>query len=267
MGKNENPDCNPRNCSYFIDKSTLRLYRGKFLASIICLIILISTIFVLLGISYNNSQKQIIESHDIYCKELLKAVNGQGKSPQTADIELRKSICELIKANNKESSSQLEMQYNKLQADFTVLSLWAGILMIVFLIFSIYSIFKTDEMMKQSREGLRSINKNSEEVSKKTIEISGKIDEAIKSVENKADEERKKLISNNQDELNKIRKVIETTQTSFNESVKQKSEEFNSAFETYMERLKKTEESRSKLLDALINELTNKDSGTKQDKQ
>lgn len=121
--------------------------------------------------------------------------------------------------------------------------------------------------MKQSREGLRSINKNSEEVSKKTIEISGKIDEAIKSVENKADEERKKLISNNQDELNKIRKVIETTQTSFNESVKQKSEEFNSAFETYMERLKKTEESRSKLLDALINELTNKDSGTKQDKQ
>lgn len=267
MGKNENPDCNPRNCSYYIDKSTLRLYRGKFLASIVCLIILISTIFILLGISYNNSQEQIIESHEIYSKELLKAVNGKGKNSQIADIELRNSICELIKAHNKESSAQLEMQYNKLQADFMVLSLWAGILMIVFLIFSIYSIFKTDEMMKQGREGLRSINKNSEEVHKKTVEINEKVDEAIKSVENKAEEERKRLISNNQDELDKIRKVIETTQASFNESVKQKSEEFNSAFETYMESLKKTEESRSKLLNALISELTNKDSGTKQDKQ
>lgn len=267
MGKNENPDCNPRNCSYYIDKSTLRLYRGKFLASIICLIFLISVIFVLLGVSYHNSQNQIIDSHNQYCKELLKAVNSQGKNPKIADEELRNNICALIKAHNEQSVSQLEMQYNKLQADFTILSLWAGILMIVFLIFSIYSIFKTDEMMKQSREGLRSINKNSEEVNKKTIEIGEKVDEAIKSVESKAEEERKKLISNNQEELEKIRKVIKSTQDSFNESVKQKSEEFNSAFETYMERLNKIEESRSKLLEALINELANKDSGTKQDKQ
>lgn len=265
MASTTNSECNTRNCSYYIDKSTLRLYRGKFLASTICLIVLVSAIFVLLGISYNTSQQQIINSHDRCSQELLKAVKGN-KNDSISDLEFRNRICTLVEINNEQSKSLLEMQYNKLQSDFTVLSLWAGILMIVFLIFSIYSMFKTDEMIKQGREGLRSINRNSEEVNKKTIEISNKVDEAIKSVESKAEEERKKLISNNQEELEKIRKVIDTTQASFSELVKQKSDEFNSAYESYMVQLRKNEESRSKLLDTLISELANRDSGTKQDK-
>ena len=42
------------------------------------------------------------------------------------------------------------MEFEKLQNDFNFISLWAGLLTIVCLIFSIYSIFKTDEMLKKS---------------------------------------------------------------------------------------------------------------------
>ncbi len=88
----------------------------------------------------------------------------------------------------------LELQYNKLQHDFTVLSLWAGILMIVFLIFSIYSIFKVDEMQKkQGRDYLDKM----EDFSIKAKENSGNIEKQaakkIKSLNDQADDEIKKL--------------------------------------------------------------------------
>lgn len=52
----------------------------------------------------------------------------------------------LLDKHQERQEALLHLEYNKLQADFNVLMFAASCLMIIFLVFSSYSIFKTDEI-------------------------------------------------------------------------------------------------------------------------
>ena len=58
----------------------------------------------------------------------------------------------------------LELHFNRIQHEYTVLALWAGVLMIVFLIFSFYSLYKTDDIAKQGKESLKEIKEKGDNV-------------------------------------------------------------------------------------------------------
>lgn len=58
----------------------------------------------------------------------------------------------------------LELHFNRIQHEYTVLALWAGILTIVFLIFSFYSLYKTDDIVKQGKESLKEIKEKGDNV-------------------------------------------------------------------------------------------------------
>lgn len=60
------------------------------------------------------------------------------------------SLTTVFSEHSERMEELMNMEFEKLQNDFNFISLWAGLLTIVFLIFSIYSIFKTDEMLKKS---------------------------------------------------------------------------------------------------------------------
>ena len=57
-----------------------------------------------------------------------------------------------------ETKALLELEFNKIQNEYETLALWAGILTIVFLIFSFYSMFKTEELLKQGRTGVKELS-------------------------------------------------------------------------------------------------------------
>lgn len=68
-------------------------------------------------------------------------------------------------ANAQHATSELlELHFNRIQHEYTVLALWAGVLMIVFLIFSFYSLYKTDDIAKQSKENLKEIKQKGDDV-------------------------------------------------------------------------------------------------------
>lgn len=70
-------------------------------------------------------------------------------------------------ANAQHATNELlELHFNRIQHEYTVLALWAGILMIVFLIFSFYSLYKTDDIAKQSKERLKEIKEKGDNVLK-----------------------------------------------------------------------------------------------------
>lgn len=57
-----------------------------------------------------------------------------------------------------ETKALLELEFNKIQNEYETLALWAGILTVVFLIFSFYSMFKTEELLKQGKQGLSELD-------------------------------------------------------------------------------------------------------------
>lgn len=76
--------------------------------------------------------------------------------------------------------------------------------MIVFLVFSIYSMFKTDEMLRQSREGLKAIEATEREADTIIERVETKTNEEILKVSNKATEESTRI---QQDASNTIEEV------------------------------------------------------------
>lgn len=73
-------------------------------------------------------------------------------------------------------NSMLDAHLDKIEHEYSNITLWAAVLTILFLVFSFYSIFKMDELVQQGRIGLRDIKKlketGDEEI--KTITVQGK---------------------------------------------------------------------------------------------
>lgn len=263
MGNDSNKDCEAKNCSHFINKNKLHLYKGKFLTAIISCTVCIIILFLLFLLSYSKSQDKIVglhkECNDIAIKDLKSLTLTKDST-----IHLDKIVIDIVEENQQKSLSLLELQYNKLQNDFTILSLWAGILMIVFLIFSIYSMFKVDEMQKQGRSYLDKM----EEISTKSKEISAKIEkqatEKIKALENSTTAEMNKLSGEYDKRIKELENKISEILKDFESSVNTKTSEFQKISEKYRDEMKKTSEQNNQVLENFVQMIVSSNSSSKE---
>ena len=102
-----------------------------------------------------NKQKQALAS---YVESAVMAASMALPYSSLMD-ELEESVNSVqISIIQSETKALLELEFNKIQNEYETLALWAGILTIVFLIFSFYSMFKTDELLNQGREGVKELS-------------------------------------------------------------------------------------------------------------
>lgn len=70
------------------------------------------------------------------------------------EISMNHKNCTLYVAEVKKI---LDNQYMRVRQEYEALQTWCAILTIVFLVFSFYSLYKADDMVRQGRQGLREI--------------------------------------------------------------------------------------------------------------
>ena len=56
-----------------------------------------------------------------------------------------------------QTKSMIDLHLNKVEHEYSNLTIWAAILTILFLVFSFYSIYKMDELLQQGNEGVKDI--------------------------------------------------------------------------------------------------------------
>jgi hypothetical protein len=249
MGTNN--ECNEKNCAHFIDKSNTKFYKKKFLISIITCTIITIILFCLFSNSYNNSQNEIIKTHSEFCKETecyLKSLSNENDSIKL----IHESIIYKITERNNAITAMLEIQYNKIQNDFSLLSLWAGLLTIVFLIFSIYSIFKVDEMQKQGREYLNQIGDISSKAKDTSHQIEELYNKKVKELNAQTNEELTKVKDSTARSLSEINKKISQLSSSFQEEVNNKTAEFNKTTEETIKKINKAADENQSLIMKLV---------------
>ena len=69
-----------------------------------------------------------------------------------------------------QTKSMIDLHLNKVEHEYSNLTIWAAILTILFLVFSFYSIYKMDELLQQGNEGvkdIRSLKKSGEDLIEK----------------------------------------------------------------------------------------------------
>lgn len=124
-------------------------YKWHFLGSMIAVSIIAIIGFVSLSHSYYNRLETIEELQKRDGKRIEIILNNAHVNKKNIVPEVE-SLTTVFSEHSERMEELMNMEFEKLQNDFNFISLWAGLLTIVFLIFSIYSIFKTDEMLKKS---------------------------------------------------------------------------------------------------------------------
>lgn len=154
---------------------------------------------VFLGIAIINnrtfkaSEQTIIDAHtdllqqtDSICMANRMQILSQydtciTKGNLVLDAELEKQWLNLeIKQSYEDVKHLLELEFNKIQHEYDVLALWGGILTIVFLIFTFYSMGKTDEINRHSQELVKEIEGHQTKVKEKVVSIDSTIETAAK---------------------------------------------------------------------------------------
>lgn len=249
-------NCEKNNCTHYVDKLNLRLYKGKFLIAVVVITVVMVVLFVCEVCFYHSSLQSIVETHSSFVSKFEKSIDPLTMSKDScvyANDQLVNSMREYMQS----TQSILDLQSSKIQADFTLLSLWAGILMIVFLIFSIYSMFKTDELMKQGREGLRAIETSKAKADEQVNTIDEKVKDEIQKVSNAANHQLANISEESEKLLLELKETIEKERKAFKDMVDQKAEDFKGEYLQYVDKLKSSTESAKNLWQSFMEAIRN----------
>jgi hypothetical protein len=134
---------------------------SRYVYIIIILTISVFTImaFWLLSCSFHRNAERIINAQNDDYIRISKLLNDTTSVRTFIYKEGLRNLESTLDRHYERMQGLLELQYDKLQNDFNFISLWAATITIVFLVFSIYSIFKTDEMLSHANEETMEIHK------------------------------------------------------------------------------------------------------------
>ena len=99
---------------------------------------------------YAARQQQIIMVYE-KSMELCSNLTSQNKN------RLIEQIAEGNQKQQSEVKALLELEFNKIQNEYETQEIWTAVLTIVFLIFSFYSLFKSEQLERQGQESLDAI--------------------------------------------------------------------------------------------------------------
>ena len=100
----------------------------------------------------SNNLRVIIESH---FKE-IESLHEKYDEKLLKDSLRLSAERELI---NEQTKAMIDLHLNKIEHEYSNITLWAAVLTILFLVFSFYSVFKADELIKQGTDGLKEIKR------------------------------------------------------------------------------------------------------------
>ena len=249
--------CKTDNCAHYVSKRNLHLYRNKFLISVVAVTLCIGGLFYILACFYNNSLNEIVEIHKNHETQLQEMMTPL-KTGKDSCLYVNEQLANYMRESMETTQSLLQLQSTKIQSDFTLLSVWAGILMIVFLIFSIYSIFKTDELMKQGRDGLKAIEETKNKADGHIEQIDEKVKLELAQVSETAAEQIKKITQETTTSLDQFKQQVNKERNDFSIIVEGKTTEFQKVYDDYVQKLENTTKHTSLLFDALIEAATNR---------
>lgn len=138
----------------------------------------------------NNVQQKAIQQY--LEATLIASTNEMSYATLLKDLEATLATKQLSQIQD-DTKSLLELEFNKIQHEYEALALWGGILTIVFLIFSFYSLFKTDQLAQQGQSALEKIDQIRERAEEKASKIDEKALQLINRTEQKLTNNRKDI--------------------------------------------------------------------------
>ena len=135
-------------------------------------------------IDYSDSS--VVDSNFLNKRDSLQSskkdtIVSSGKISKDSEL----SISQNIRSTIENIEKLLHLEIAKIEEERTSLTLWIGMITVVFLIFSFYSMLKSDDLVKQSQDGLDKIQECNKKVEEIKTTWENKISEVDKELEKK----------------------------------------------------------------------------------
>lgn len=105
-----------------------------------------------------NESKKIINTYRNANSELVNSIKTLNPDTLKAPYVINEQVLQQMKHNEQMVKDLLQVEFDRIQTERNVLEIWAAVITIVFLVFSFYSTFKTDDMVKDAKSVLDSLN-------------------------------------------------------------------------------------------------------------
>lgn len=202
----------------------------------------------LYGIAIYMHNDHIVEGQNriirIYTNQIEKMETA--KAPQNIRDSLREKELQTF---HEEVKSLLELEFNRIQNEFEAIEIWTGVLTVIFLIFSFYSLFKTEQLENQSRDELAKLKKLFEDGQLKLGKFDANSETALTKLNTSVDEIKKNvkdqidgLFSKGQtgaltDIDKRAKGILETYKTQIEEMLSTNKQSIEKSFDLYLKKL------------------------------
>ena len=221
-----------------------------FYVTLLLFVVFAIAAFILLQRNFCSSLSQIVQTNQEAIDDIHRLLDPVKMSPDScyyADEHLIASIQDFMSS----SQAKLDLESSKIRSDYTILSLWAGVLMIVFLVFSIYSMFKTDELTRQSREGLKAAQDYEQKIVGIVNESKEKVKKELDSIHKDVECERETMKRESLEAINNLEQRINTLNSEFSTNVENTIKDFNDISKGIMDRFDNNSKRNQSLLQSL----------------
>lgn len=159
--------------------------KKAFLFSLIITIVIAVAVLIYNALWYNKMLRDICEVQHIENSLFESNLFLVCKHIDTNTTNLEQSLINKIQSHNESIELVFERLASQQQRDFELLSLWAGIITIVFLVFSIYSTFRSDEMLTKANATLDKIKDKDNQAKQIVDELKGQQETCLRDISQK----------------------------------------------------------------------------------
>lgn len=193
----------------------------------------------LVKLSIGDGKKLSKDQFESLSLVITKYFEGMERMHEQYDSKMRHDsllLCMERQLLEGQTKTMLDLHLDKVEHEYSNITLWAAVLTILFLVFSFYSIFKMDELIKRGNEGVEEIRqlKDEGETSISLIKKHGR--RTISTTKRNIEEQQKKaeniyanLLSQNEE----MRSRLQDAEKRFNE----KGDEIIESFRKHLEDL------------------------------
>lgn len=194
-----------------------------------------STQFIDSGTSFENIDS-LISGLDIPCSQKIelqhsiKVVAGDISSTIKNNIEL--DALKQAKNDNIQNGTKdlLELLYAKIQHEYESIQIWYGILTVIFLIFSFYSLYKIDDIIRQGKDGLKELDHIREQGDEKIKSLGEEGDKTLNAFAQKSNEQLTNYQTTFMCRLGEIDNIVKSKEDTINQSIRKTREDIESIY-------------------------------------
>lgn len=176
--------------------------------------------------------------HKEMCSEIPNAIQVFHKD----SIEINTGNLEaIINSGNSRIQYMLELQHAEIQEDFSNLAIWASALMIIFLIFSIYAMYRADDMVAQGRHAADRIADLAERAEPRVRDLNQRLTQMFADFQTRSNAELAQLRAQSDTQIEQLNKQIaeriEESENTIAEDIKRYDEAVSSKAENVTKQL------------------------------